>query len=121
MKQSRRPLIGNGAASVAHGPNVRKTGPGKYEPLSLATTTSMRVDRLHRALLPIGVRRILGKGGLSRAQRRADEQYGRLLISPSPAVRQPWNVANEEIEKVYWGRSDARNAFAISLKGALAP
>src|ERR1043166_1142457 len=62
----RPPVDWQGAALLHTAPNVGKVGPGKYEPLSVGTTTSMRMDRFTEALLrDYGVRAILGKGGLS--------------------------------------------------------
>src|SRR4051794_26767797 len=60
------PVDWRGAALLHTAPNVRKLGPGRYEPVSIGTTTSMRMDRFTEALLrDHGVRAILGKGGLS--------------------------------------------------------
>src|SRR6201986_2049855 len=60
------PCDWKGAALLHTAPNVRKIGPGKYEPICVGTTTSMRMDRFTEGLLrDYGVRAILGKGGLS--------------------------------------------------------
>jgi L(+)-tartrate dehydratase beta subunit len=60
------PCNWRGAALLHTAPNVRKLAPGKYEPVSVGTTTSMRMDRFTEPLLrDHGVRAILGKGGLS--------------------------------------------------------
>src|SRR5688572_8424995 len=59
------PVDWRGAALLHTAPNVRKVG-GRYEAISVGTTTSMRVDRFTETLLrDYGVRAILGKGGLS--------------------------------------------------------
>src|SRR2546429_557438 len=44
------PVDWRGAALLHTAPNVRKIGPGKYEPLSVGTTTSMRMDRFPEPL-----------------------------------------------------------------------
>src|SRR6476646_65043 len=60
------PVNWQGAALLHTAPNVRKIGPDRYEPLSVGTTTSMRMDRFTEGLLrDYGVKAILGKGGLS--------------------------------------------------------
>src|SRR5437867_8695217 len=60
------PVDWRGAALLHTAPNVRKLGPGRYAPLSVGTTTSMRMDRFTEGLLKdYGVRALLGKGGLS--------------------------------------------------------
>src|SRR5437879_5120236 len=59
------PVDWHGAALLHTAPNVRKVN-GKYQPVSVGTTTSMRMDRFTEGLLrDYGVRAILGKGGLS--------------------------------------------------------
>src|SRR3954462_11160812 len=59
------PMDLNGASLLPPVPGVRKIGPGKYEPVSIGTTTSARMVRFTE---PLGrdydVRAICGKGGL---------------------------------------------------------
>jgi L(+)-tartrate dehydratase beta subunit len=50
------PVDWHGAALLHTAPNVRKIGPGKYEPISVGTTTSMRVDRFTESVSPIAAR-----------------------------------------------------------------
>src|SRR5437899_7794982 len=45
------PVDWRGAALLHTAPNVRKIGPGRYEPLSVGTTTSVRMDRFTETLL----------------------------------------------------------------------
>jgi len=55
------PCDWRGAALLHTAPNVKKVGPGKYEPICVGTTTSMRMDRFTEGLLrDHGVRAILG-------------------------------------------------------------
>ncbi len=59
------PCDWKGAALLHTAPNVKKID-GKYVPVCVGTTTSMRMDRFTEGLLrDYGVRAILGKGGLS--------------------------------------------------------
>src|SRR4051812_11481558 len=54
-----------GALLLHTAPGVRKVGPGKYEPVSIGTTTSARMVRFTEPLgRDYGVRAICGKGGL---------------------------------------------------------
>src|SRR6267378_3050866 len=97
------PVDWHGAALLHTAPNVRKTGPGKYEPLSVGTTTSMRVDRFTEALLrDYGVRAILGKGGLSARSAELMKQYGACYLSVTGGAAAMETLQIEEIEKVYW-------------------
>src|SRR3989442_12904676 len=76
------PVDWRGAALLHTAPNVRKVGPGKYEPLSVGTTTSMRMDRFTEGLLrDCGVRAILGKGGLAARSPELMHEYSAWYLS----------------------------------------
>src|SRR6267142_1868334 len=95
------PVDWRGAALLHTAPNVRKVGPGKYEPISVGTTTSMRMDRFTEGLLrDYGVRAILGKGGLS---------------AKSAAAMETLQI--EEIEKAYWEDLMPECIWQIRFKG----
>jgi len=97
------PVDWRGAALLHTAPNVRKVGPGKYEPLSVGTTTSMRMDRFTEGLLrDYGVRAILGKGGLSSRSAQLMSQYGACYLSVTGGAAAMETLQIEEIEKVFW-------------------
>lgn len=97
------PCEWRGAALLHTAPNVRKVGPGKYEPVSVGTTTSMRMDRFTEGLLrDYGVRAILGKGGLSPQSAALMRQYGAVYLSVTGGAAAMETLQIEEIEKVYW-------------------
>src|SRR5438034_3056111 len=97
------PCDWRGAALLHTAPNVRKIGPGKYEPISVGTTTSMRMDRFTEGLLrDYGVRAILGKGGLSEKSAQLMAQYGACYLSVTGGAAAVETLQIEEIEKVYW-------------------
>jgi len=99
----RPPVDWRGAALLHTAPNVRKVGPGRYEPISVGTTTSMRVDRFTEGLLQhYGVRAILGKGGLSERSAQLMGQYGACYLSVTGGAAAIETLQIEEIEKVYW-------------------
>src|SRR5712672_2630994 len=76
------PVDWHGAALLHTAPNVRKVGPGKFEPICVGTTTSMRMDRFTEGLLrDCGVRAILGKGGLSNKSAELMQKYGGCYLS----------------------------------------
>src|SRR5947209_553399 len=76
------PVDWHGAALLHTAPNVRKLPSGKYEPISVGTTTSMRMDRFTEGLLrDYGVRAILGKGGLSAHSAELMQRYGACYLS----------------------------------------
>jgi L(+)-tartrate dehydratase beta subunit len=97
------PCAWQGAALLHTAPNVRKIGPGKYEPVSVGTTTSMRMDRFTEGLLrDYGVRAILGKGGLSQTSAELMQKYGAVYLSVTGGAAALQTLQIEEIEKVYW-------------------
>ncbi len=97
------PCDWRGAALLHTAPNVRKLGPGKYEPVCVGTTTSMRMDRFTEGLLrDYGVRAILGKGGLSQASAALMQRYGAVYLSVTGGAAAMETLQIEEIEKVYW-------------------
>lgn len=97
------PIDWKGAALLHTAPNVKKTGPGKYEPICVGTTTSMRMDRFTEGLLrDYGVRAILGKGGLSTRSAELMKQYGGCYLSVTGGAAAMETLQLEAIEAVYW-------------------
>jgi L(+)-tartrate dehydratase beta subunit len=97
------PVDWRGAALLHTAPNVRKIGPGQYEPVCVGTTTSMRMDRFTEGLLrDYGVRAILGKGGLSARSAELMQQYGACYLSVTGGAAAMETLQIEQIEKVYW-------------------
>ncbi len=97
------PVDWKGAALLHTAPNVRKVGPGKYEPICVGTTTSMRMDRFTEGLLrDCGVRAILGKGGLSAKSAEHMQKYGGCYLSVTGGAAAMETLQLEEIEKAYW-------------------
>lgn len=97
------PVDWRDAALLHTAPNVRKLGPGRYEPVSVGTTTSMRMDRFTEGLLrDYGVRAILGKGGLSQQSAQSMAQYGACYLSVTGGAAAIETLQIEEIETVYW-------------------
>jgi L(+)-tartrate dehydratase beta subunit len=97
------PVDWHGAALLHTAPNVQKIGPGKYRPVCVGTTTSMRMDRFTEGLLrDYGVRAILGKGGLSARSAELMRQYGACYLSVTGGAAAMETLQIEELEKVYW-------------------
>ena len=114
----RPPVDWQGAALLHTAPNVRKVGPGKYEPLSVGTTTSMRMDRFTEALLrDYGVRAILGKGGLSARSGELMQHYGGCYLSVTGGAAAMETLQIEEIEKAYWEDLMPECIWQIRFKG----
>jgi L(+)-tartrate dehydratase beta subunit len=112
------PVDWRGAALLHTAPNVRKVGPGKYEPICVGTTTSMRMDRFTEGLLrDYGVRAILGKGGLSARSTALMKQYGACYLSVTGGAAAMETLQIEEIENVYWEDLMPECIWQIRFKG----
>jgi L(+)-tartrate dehydratase beta subunit len=112
------PCDWRGAALLHTAPNVRKLGPGKYEPVSVGTTTSMRMDRFTEGLLrDYGVRAILGKGGLSQQSAAHLQHYGGVYLSVTGGAAALETLQIEEIEKVFWEDLMPECIWQIRFKG----
>jgi len=97
------PVDWRGAALLHTAPNVRKIGPGRYEPISVGTTTSMRMDRFTEGLLKnYGVRAVLGKGGLSQRSAQLMAEHGACYLSVTGGAAAIETLQIEEIEAAYW-------------------
>ncbi|MDB6059322.1 MAG: hydro-lyase family enzyme Fe-S type, tartrate/fumarate subfamily [Verrucomicrobiales bacterium] len=96
------PCDWKGAALLHTAPNVKKVD-GKYVPVCVGTTTSMRMDRFTEGLLrDYGVRAILGKGGMSLRTAELMKQYGAVYLSVTGGAAAMETLQIEEIEQVFW-------------------
>ena len=91
-----------GGVCLHTAPNVKKVA-GRYEPLSVGTTTSMRMDRFTGGLLErYGVRAIIGKGGLSGESLEHFEQHGGVYLAITCGAAALETTQIEAIEAVWW-------------------
>jgi len=92
-----------GAAVLHTAPNVTRTPDGGYAPLSVGTTTSMRMDRFTEPLLARhGVRAIIGKGGLSGSSLAAFSRYGGAYLAITGGAAALETTQIEAVEAVWW-------------------
>jgi L(+)-tartrate dehydratase beta subunit len=97
------PLDLNGAFLLHTAPNVRRLGPGKYEPLCVGTTTSARMVRFTEPLGErYGVRAICGKGGLPDEAIEPMREHGMVYFAIVGGAAALETTQIEEIEEVYW-------------------
>jgi len=96
----------HGAATLHTAPNVRKVAPSPqhptgYAPLCVGTTTSARMERFTRPLLELGVRIIVGKGGLAKGSLDAFSDLGGAylaIIGGTAALETTWIEAIEDVD-----------------------
>ena len=97
------PLDLNGAFLLHTAPNVRKLGPGKYEPMCVGTTTSARMVRFTEPLgRDHGVRAIAGKGGLPDEAIEPMAKHGMVYFALVGGAAALETTQIEEIEEVFW-------------------
>jgi L(+)-tartrate dehydratase beta subunit len=97
------PMDLSGAFLLHTAPGVRKIGPGKYEPVSIGTTTSARMVRFTEPLgRDYGVRAICGKGGLPDEAIEPMRKHGMVYFAIVGGAAALETTQIEEIEEVAW-------------------
>lgn len=92
-----------GAAFMHTAPSVKKNDAGRYVPVSVGTTTSMRMDSFTQGCLEeLGGRAIIGKGGLSDQSLTHFRQFGGVYLSITGGAASSETLQIEEIEEVLW-------------------
>ena len=96
-----------GHAAIHTAPNVRKVeksaaNPTGYEPICVGTTTSARMERFTRPLMEqLGVRLVIGKGGLGEPSKEAFSTLGGAylaIIGGTAALETTWVEAIEDVD-----------------------
>src|SRR6476661_8842194 len=97
------PLDLSGAFLLHTAPNVRRLGPGKYEPLCIGTTTSARMVLFTEPLGErYGVRAICGKGGLPDEAIEPMQRLGMVYLAIVGGAAALETTQIEAIEEVAW-------------------
>jgi L(+)-tartrate dehydratase beta subunit len=97
------PVDLSGSVCLHTAPGVKKLPNGRYEKISVGTTTSTRMDRFVPALLErYKVRAIAGKGGLLEASVEAMEKLGGAYLAIVGGAAALETMQIEEIEDVWW-------------------
>ena len=96
-----------GHAVIHTAPNVRKVdvsadNPTGYASVCIGTTTSMRMERFTEPLMrDLGVRIIVGKGGLAQGSLDAFRQFGGVylaIVGGTAALETTWIEAIEDVD-----------------------
>jgi len=92
-----------GSVCLHTAPGVRKLPDGRYEKLSIGTTTSTRMDRFVPGLVEqYGVRAIVGKGGVLEGSVTAMQKAGAVYLAIVGGAAALETMQIEEIEEVWW-------------------
>ncbi len=93
----------SGGVCLHTAPGVRKLPDGRYEKLSIGTTTSTRMDRFVPGLVEqYGVRAIVGKGGVLEGSIAAMHKTGAVYLAIVGGAAALETMQIEEIEQVWW-------------------
>jgi L(+)-tartrate dehydratase beta subunit len=112
-----------GHAAIHTAPNVRKVEPGPghpvgYAPICVGTTTSARMERFTRPLMEqLGVRIVIGKGGLGAGSLQAFMDLGGVylaIIGGTAALETTWV---ESIEDVDFDDLNPESLWKFRVKG----
>ena len=96
-----------GHAVIHTAPNVKKVDvsgqfPTGYAPVCIGTTTSMRMERFTEPLMrDLGVRIVIGKGGMGRGSLDAFRRFGGVylaIIGGTAALETTWIDAIEDVD-----------------------
>lgn len=97
------PVDLSGAILLHTAPSVHRKTDGHFEPVSVGTTTSMRMDRFTRGCVEtLGARAIVGKGGLSQSSKEALVATGAVYLSIVGGAASPETLQIQTIEEVYF-------------------
>jgi L(+)-tartrate dehydratase beta subunit len=97
------PIDLRGALLLHTAPGVRKTAPGRYEKVSIGTTTSARMARFTEPLgSEYGVRALCGKGGLPDEVIEPMRRHGMVYFAIVGGAAALETTQIEEIEEVAW-------------------
>jgi L(+)-tartrate dehydratase beta subunit len=97
------PVDLSGSVCLHTAPGVKKLPNGKYEKVSVGTTTSTRMDRFVPGLLErYGVRVIVGKGGLLQTSVDAMQKFGGVYLAIVGGAAALETMQIEEIEDIWW-------------------
>ena len=92
-----------GAVCLHTAPGVRKLPNGKFEKISIGTTTSTRMNRFFPGLIKqYGVRAMVGKGGFLQDTVDAMKEYGGVYLAIVGGAAALETLQIEEIEEVWW-------------------
>ncbi len=93
----------SGGICLHTAPGVRRLPGGRYETVSIGTTTSTRMNRFVAPLMErYGVRAVVGKGGLLQDSVDAMKRFGGVYLAITGGAAALETMQIEEIEQVWW-------------------
>lgn len=97
------PVDLNGAVLLHTAPSIWRSPDGDYSPVSVGTTTSMRMDRFTRGCLEtLHARAIVGKGGLSAESAELLREHGAVYLSIVGGAASTETLQIEAVEEAHF-------------------
>ncbi len=92
-----------GGAAVFHaGPVVKKKDDGTYDLVVIGPTTSIRMEPYYKMVADLGVRIIIGKGGLGEDSLKQFEESGQVYLQAAPGCAVVLADGISRIENVFF-------------------
>lgn len=95
------PVELSGRAIFHAGPVVRKTDEG-WEMVVIGPTTSIRMEPHAKMTGELGVKLIIGKGGLAKDSREMFQKYKQAYLQAAPGCAVQLAAGVKKVETVYW-------------------
>jgi tartrate/fumarate subfamily iron-sulfur-dependent hydro-lyase beta chain len=100
-KDDKLPVDFKGGVIFHAGPVVKKQD-NKYELLVIGPTTSIRMEPYSDFIGSLGVRVIIGKGGMEEETSKSLKKYGMVYLQAPPGCAVVLGEKVEQIENVFW-------------------
>ena len=100
-KGEKLPINLNNSVIFHAGPIVKKHN-GKFELLVIGPTTSSRMDKFQPEIIKLGVRAIIGKGGMDHNTLMAMKEYGCVYLAATGGCGVFLGKKVQEIKNVQW-------------------
>ncbi|ADE56282.1 FumA C-terminus/TtdB family hydratase beta subunit [Aminobacterium colombiense] len=101
-KNEKLPVDFNGSAIFHAGPVVNKKEDGTYELVVIGPTTSIRMEPYYKMVADLGVRAIIGKGGLAEDSLRQFAETGQVYLQAAPGCAVVLAEGISKIKEVHW-------------------
>lgn len=96
------PVDFEGSAIFHAGPVVKKKGDGSYDLVVIGPTTSIRMEPYHKMVADLGVRAIIGKGGLAEGSLKQFAESGQVYLQAAPGCAVVLADGISSIKDVHW-------------------
>lgn len=95
------PVDFTGSVVFHAGPVVKKTGSG-WDMIVIGPTTSIRMEPYAEMVGKLGVKAIIGKGGMQEGTSQSNQKYGAVYLQAAPGCAAKLAAGIERIDSVYW-------------------